>query len=144
MALEAGADKIRITPGNIGSRQRVAAVAEACQKRGVPIRVGVNSGSLEKDILAKYGASTAEAMVESTQGHLKILEELGFYNTVVALKSPYVKTTLEAYRLASARFDYPLHLGVTEAGTRQFGLVKSAIAIGSLLADGMEIRFGSL
>lgn len=137
LALEAGADKIRINPGNIGSRERVAAVADACQKKGVPIRVGVNSGSLERDVLAKYGGSTAEAMVESTITQVKMLEELGFYNTVVALKSPHVKTTLDAYRLISARLDYALHLGVTEAGTRQFGLIKSAIAIGSLLADGI-------
>lgn len=137
LALEAGADKIRINPGNIGGPDKVAAVAEACKKHGAAIRVGVNSGSLEKDLLKKYGGPTPEAMIESTERHVRMLEALNFHDIVIALKSPYVKTVIEAYRLASERFDYPLHLGVTESGTRRFGTVKSAIAIGALIADGI-------
>ena len=136
-ALEAGADKIRINPGNIGSVKKVAAVVDACKVHAIPIRIGVNSGSLEKEILGKYGSSTAEAMIDSTARHVDMLETMGFDDIVIALKSPYVATVLDAYRLASERFDYPLHLGVTEAGTRRFGMVKSAVALGSLLADGI-------
>lgn len=137
MCMERGIDKIRINPGNIGGEDRARAVADEAKKRNVPIRIGVNGGSLEKNILAKYGSSTPEAMVESAEGHVKILEKYGFYDTVISIKSSDVKKTIQAYRLASEKFDYPLHLGVTEAGTYKNGIVKSAIGIGSLLADGI-------
>lgn len=140
LALESvrmGADKIRINPGNIGGRENVWAVAEACGARGVPIRIGVNSGSVEKSILEKYGAPTAEALVESAAYHASLLEETGFTNIVLSLKSSDLRTMISAYRLAAERFSYPLHLGVTEAGTERIGLIKSAIGIGSLLADGI-------
>ncbi len=133
----AGVDKIRINPGNIGSDDKVRAVAEACGEKGVPIRIGVNSGSLERHILEKYGSPTAEALVESAAYHASLLERFGFTDIVLSLKSSDLHTMIEAYRLASERFDYPLHLGVTEAGTARIGLVKSAIGIGSLLADGI-------
>lgn len=135
--VEAGVDKIRINPGNIGARERVEAVTKACAERGIPIRIGVNSGSVEKELLAKYGGPTAEALCESALGHAAILESLGFYDTVLSMKSSSVITTIEAYRLAAERCDYPLHLGVTEAGTRRMGVIKSAAGIGSLLADGI-------
>ena len=137
MCLERGIDKIRINPGNIGSAERAKKVCIEAKKRNVPIRIGVNGGSLEKEILEKYGSATPEAMVESAAGHVKILEEFDFYDTVISIKSSNVKKTIEAYRLASERFDYPLHLGVTEAGTYESGVIKSAIGIGSLLADGI-------
>ena len=136
-ALDAGADKIRINPGNIGDDDRVKAVADACNARNVPIRIGVNGGSLEKHILAKYGAPTPEAMVESARRHIQLLEREHFYDYVLSLKHSNVKTMLDAYRMAAEVFDCPLHLGVTEAGTARMGLVKSAIGIGSLLADGI-------
>jgi len=135
--VEAGADKIRINPGNIGSKEAVRAVAQACGARGVPIRIGVNSGSLERHILAKYGAPTAEALVESAAYHAALLEEFGFSDIVLSLKSSDLYTMIAAYRLAAKRFAYPLHLGVTEAGTARIGRIKSAIGIGSLLADGI-------
>ena len=134
---KAGVDKIRINPGNIGSKDRVEAVVRECSDRKIPIRIGVNSGSVEKNILAKYGAPTAEALCESALYHASILEEFGFYDTVISIKSSDVKTTIDAYRLAAQRCDYPLHLGVTEAGTRRMGLVKSAVGLGSLLCDGI-------
>lgn len=134
---EAGVDKIRINPGNIGGADRVRAVAKACNARNIPIRVGVNSGSIEKALLAKYGGPTAEAMVESAASHLALLEQADFYNSALSLKSSDLKTMLDAYRLAAERFDYPLHLGVTEAGTERIGLLKSAIGIGALLLDGI-------
>ncbi|MBQ9756869.1 MAG: flavodoxin-dependent (E)-4-hydroxy-3-methylbut-2-enyl-diphosphate synthase [Clostridia bacterium] len=137
ICMERGADKIRINPGNIGGEDRAKAVADEAKRRNIPIRIGVNGGSLEKETLAKYGAPTAEAMVESAEGHIRILEKYGFYDTVVSMKSSNVKRTIEAYRLARERFDYPLHIGVTEAGTYKGGVVKSAIGIGSLLADGI-------
>ena len=133
----AGVDKIRINPGNIGERSRTEAVVKACAEKKIPIRIGVNSGSVEKDILAKYGSPTAEALVESALYHASILEELGFFDTVISIKSSTVRTTIEAYRLAAQICDYPLHLGVTEAGTARMGLVKSAVGIGSLLCDGI-------
>lgn len=136
-AAEAGIDKIRINPGNIGSIDRVKAVVEACQKRHIPIRIGVNSGSVEKEILAKYGAPTAEAIVESAMGHVKILEDCGFYDIVISLKSSDVNTMIDAYRLCAQKCNYPLHLGVTEAGTERMGLIKSSIGIGTLLHDGI-------
>ena len=136
-AVEAGVDKIRINPGNIGSRDKVAAVVSACRERGVPIRIGVNSGSLERDILAKYGSPTAEALAESAMRHAEILEELDFYNTVISVKSSSVPTMIAANRILAKKTDYPLHLGVTEAGARERALVKSSIGIGTLLAEGI-------
>ena len=136
-ALEAGVDKIRINPGNIGSPDRIKAVAVACANRGVPIRIGVNSGSVERHILEKYGGPTADALVESGLYNAKLLEKFDFLQIVISLKSSNVETTVEAYRKLAARCDYPLHLGVTEAGTERMGLIKSAIGIGSLLVDGI-------
>lgn len=139
---EAGVDKIRINPGNIGDDERVRQVARACAGKGIPIRIGVNSGSLEKHILEKYGAPTPEALVESALFHARLLERFDFQDIVISLKSSSVPATIAAYRLAAQRMDYPLHLGVTEAGTSHMGLVKSAVGIGSLLCDniGSTIR----
>lgn len=134
---ERGIDKIRINPGNIGSDERVKAVADACRKRGIPIRIGVNSGSLEKEILAKYGSPTAEALCESAMKEIKALERFDFSDIVLSLKSTDVKRTIDAYRMISEMTDYPLHVGVTEAGTYKSGLIRSAIGIGSLIADGI-------
>lgn len=136
-ALEAGIDKIRINPGNIGSPDRIKAVAVACSNRGVPIRIGVNSGSVEKHILEKHGGPTADALVESGLYNAQLLEKFDFHQIVISLKSSNVETMIEAYRKLAERCDYPLHLGVTEAGTERMGLIKSAIGIGSLLADGI-------
>lgn len=136
-SLEAGADKIRINPGNIGSIDRVKIVADACKKNNVPIRIGVNSGSLEKELLAKYGAPTAQALAESAMGHIALLEQCGFYDTVISIKSSDVETMIGAYELVAAKCDYPLHLGVTEAGTHNMALIKSSIGIGSLLMRGI-------
>ena len=140
MALEslaAGVDKIRINPGNIGSDDRVKAVAEECRRRGVPIRIGVNSGSVEKEILAKYGSPTPQALVESALYHVRLLEKHDFDDIVISIKSSDVPTMIAAYRLMAQQCDYPLHLGVTEAGTERMGLIKSAAGIGALLADGV-------
>ena len=136
-AAAAGIDKIRINPGNIGGMDRVRAVVKACQERSIPIRIGVNSGSLEKEILAKYGTPTAEAWVESAMGHVRMLEACDFDNIVISMKSSDVNTMIEAYRLCARQCHYPLHLGVTEAGTERMGLIKSAIGIGTLLHDGI-------
>lgn len=136
-SVEAGIDKIRINPGNIGSDDRVKAVADACRSHGVPIRIGVNSGSLEKEILAKHGGPTAEALCESALYHASLLEKYDFNDIVLSMKSSRVDTMIEAYELASQACDYPLHLGVTEAGTERVGLIKSAIGIGSLLQRGV-------
>ncbi|MDY2510730.1 MAG: flavodoxin-dependent (E)-4-hydroxy-3-methylbut-2-enyl-diphosphate synthase [Ruminococcus callidus] len=136
-AVVAGIDKIRINPGNIGGMDRVKQVVKACQSRNIPIRIGVNSGSLEKDLLAKYGAPTASALVESAMRHVKMLEDCDFTDIVISMKSSTVSTMIDAYRLAAQQCDYPLHLGVTEAGTAHMGLLKSAIGIGSLLHDGI-------
>ncbi len=136
-AVEAGIDKVRINPGNIGSADRVKAVADACKERGVPIRIGVNSGSLEKELLQKYGSPTAEALVESAANHIRLLNDCNFDYIVVSIKSSDVRLMIEAYRLFANRFDYPLHLGVTEAGTERMGIIKSAMGIGSLLCDGI-------
>lgn len=136
-SLEAGVDKIRINPGNIGDDSRVKSVAVACRNRGVPIRIGVNSGSIEKEILAKFGGPTAEAMVESALYHIRLLERYDFDQIVVSLKSSRVETTVEAYSLLAERCNYPLHLGVTEAGTERMGIIKSSIGIGSLLLRGI-------
>ncbi len=135
-AIENGIDKVRINPGNIGSEQRVMELASAAKANGIPIRIGVNGGSLEREVLDKYGF-TAEAMVESALRHAALLERCGFYDTVLSLKASTVKMTVEAYRLARRRTDYPLHLGVTEAGMGEAAIVKSAIGIGSLLVDGI-------
>ena len=136
-AVAAGADKIRINPGNVGSRDKVAEVVRACRAAGVPIRIGVNGGSLEKPLLAKYGAPTAEAIAESALGHAAILESLDFYDTVISVKSSDVPTMIEANRILAGKTDYPLHLGVTEAGGLKRGTVKGAIGIGTLLAEGI-------
>lgn len=133
----AGVDKIRINPGNIGDDSRVKAVADACRAKNIPIRIGVNSGSLEKSILKKYGHPTAEALCDSALYHASLLEKYDFTDIVLSMKSSTVKTTVEAYRLAHERCDYPLHLGVTEAGTEFSGVIKSAAGIGSLLLDGI-------
>ena len=137
LCVEAGAAKIRINPGNIGAPERVRAVAEACGKRGVPIRIGINAGSLEKRLLEKYGAPTAEALVESAADHAALLERFGFTDICLSLKASSVPLTVAAYRLAAQRFPYPLHLGVTEAGTLTQGTVQSAVGIGALLLDGI-------
>ena len=140
LALEcvaAGVDKIRINPGNIGSDDRVKAVADACRARNIPIRIGVNSGSLEKNILEKYGHPTAQALVDSALYHASLLEKFDFTDIVLSMKSSDVPTMVKAYRLASEQSEYPLHLGVTEAGTERMGLIKSAAGIGSLLMDGI-------
>ncbi len=137
IAMERGVDKIRINPGNIGDESRAKAVALEAKRRNIPIRIGVNGGSLDKKLLEKYGSATPEAMVESALEHIRILEKFDFYDTVVSIKSSDVKKTIAAYRLARERLDYPLHLGVTEAGTYKSGIIKSSIGIGSLLADGI-------
>ena len=136
-AAEAGVDAIRINPGNIGRRERVEAVADACAARGIPIRVGVNSGSVEKALLETYGGPTPEALVESAAGELRLLEELGFENVALSVKASDVTMAVAAYRLASERFSCPLHVGVTEAGTSYTGLVNSAVGIGTLLMEGI-------
>lgn len=136
-AANAGVDKIRINPGNIGGMDNVKAVAKACKSKGIPIRIGVNSGSLEKELLAEYGSPTPEALVKSALNHAKMLEAVDFYDIVISIKSSDVKTMVSAYRLLSEKCSYPLHLGVTEAGTERMGLVKSAVGIGSLLLDGI-------
>lgn len=135
--VEEGVDKIRINPGNIGSEQKVREVADACKERGIPIRIGVNSGSLEKELLEKYGAPVPQALVESALRHCSMLEKCGFYDIVISLKSSDVSLMIAAYRLLAKEVDYPLHLGVTEAGTQRMGIIKSAIGIGSLLCDGI-------
>ena len=135
-AIAAGADKVRINPGNIG-RYYVKQVADACRQRGIPIRIGVNSGSLEKPILARYGKICPEAMVDSAFGHIRLLEKFDFRDICVSLKSSNVQTAMQAYQLMHCRSDYPLHIGVTEAGTVRMGTLKSAVGIGGLLALGI-------
>lgn len=137
MCIERGIDKVRINPGNIGGEDRAKAVLLAAKEAKIPIRVGVNGGSLEKEILAKYGGITPEGMVESALSHIRLMEKYDFTDIVVSMKSSDVKKTIKAYRLAKETFEYPLHIGVTEAGIYTGGLVKSAIGIGSLLADGI-------
>ena len=136
-ALRLGADKIRINPGNIGSREKTEAVVSACAERRVPIRIGVNSGSVERKILEKYGAPNEKALVESALSHAKILEELGFYDFAISVKASDVQTTIRANRLLAKSCDYPIHLGVTEAGARMRATVKSSIGIGALLSEGI-------
>ena len=136
-AIDAGVDKIRINPGNIGSKDKTKAVVEACQKKNIPIRIGVNGGSLEKELLKKYGKPCAEAMVESAKKHIEILEELDFYDTCISLKASNLDLCLKAYEMAANTFDYPLHLGITEAGTAFSGTIKSSIGLGVLLREGI-------
>ena len=137
IAIESGIDKIRINPGNIGSIEKTKSVVEACKKNHIPIRIGVNSGSLEKEILEKYGKPTAQGMIESAQKHIDILESLDFHDYCISLKSSNTLLTIEAYTLASETFDCPLHLGVTEAGTKLGGTIKSSLGIGTLLYNGI-------
>ena len=136
-AAEGGAAKIRINPGNIGGEDRVKAVVDVCKEKHIPIRIGVNGGSLEKELLEKYGHPTADALVESAFGHLELLEKFGFYDTCVSMKSSTVPTMVEACRKFRQRCDYPLHIGVTETGPVKQGLIKSAMGIGALLLDGI-------
>ena len=136
-AAEGGAAKIRINPGNIGGEDRVKAVVDVCKEKRIPIRIGVNGGSLEKELLEKYGHPTADALVESAFGHLELLEKFGFYDTCVSMKSSTVPTMVEACRKFRQRCDYPLHIGVTETGPVKQGLMKSAMGIGALLLDGI-------
>jgi len=137
MAIDNGIDKVRINPGNIGKRDKVEAVVKACKERGIPIRIGVNAGSLENHLLEKYGYPTAEAMVESALYHIGILEDLDFRDIIVSLKASNVPMAIEAYTLAAEKFRYPLHLGITEAGTLFAGTVKSTAGLGALLARGL-------
>ncbi len=140
LALEAvkqGVDGMRINPGNIGAKYRIKAVVDAVKERGIPIRIGVNSGSLEKDILKKHGSPTAEALAESAFRHIAILEDLDFRDIKISVKSTDVKKMIASYRILAEKTDYPLHLGVTEAGTYEMGTIKSSIGIGTLLADGI-------
>lgn len=136
-ALEAGVAKVRINPGNIGSKDRIRQVLEAAKDKGVPIRIGVNSGSLEEDILEKYGYPTAEALYESAMRHVEICDEFNFRDVIISVKSTDVRLMIEAYRLVAQRTDIPLHLGVTEAGLTRVGTIKSAIGIGTLLSEGI-------
>ena len=136
-AAEAGAAKIRINPGNIGGEDRVKAVVDVCRDKQIPIRIGVNGGSLEKGLLEKYGHPTAQALVESAFSHLELLEKFGFYDCCVSMKSSTVPTMVEASRLFRSKCDYPLHIGVTETGPVRMGLIKSAMGIGALLLDGI-------
>ena len=137
LAAEGGASKIRINPGNIGGEENVQAVVAACKERNIPIRIGVNGGSLDKKLLEKYGHPTAEALVESAFQHLELLEKYGFYNTCVSMKSSHVPTMVAAARLFRSKCDYPIHIGVTETGPVRMGLMKSAMGIGALLLDGI-------
>lgn len=137
IAIESGIDKVRINPGNIGSIEKVKAVVDACKKKHIPIRIGVNGGSLEKEILEKYGEPTPEGMIESAMKHVKILEDLDFHDIVISLKSSNTMLTIKAYELASKTFPYPLHVGVTEAGTALGGTIKSSLGIGTLLYEGI-------
>jgi (E)-4-hydroxy-3-methylbut-2-enyl-diphosphate synthase len=136
-ALQSGVDGLRLNPGNIGERWKVEEVVKACGERRVPIRIGVNAGSLEKELLQRYGHPTAEAMVESALGHIRILEDLGYQDIKVSLKASDIRRTVEAYRLLGAKVDYPLHIGITEAGTTWAGTIKSAVGLGALLYDGI-------
>ena len=133
IAIESGIDKIRINPGNIGSQEKIKAVVDACKKKNIPIRIGINSGSIEKDILKKYGKPSAEAMIESAKRHIKILEDLNFYDICLSLKASSISLSIEACQKASEEFSYPLHLGITEAGTKFGGTIKSVAGLSVLL-----------
>ncbi|HJE18791.1 flavodoxin-dependent (E)-4-hydroxy-3-methylbut-2-enyl-diphosphate synthase [Aliicoccus persicus] len=137
LAIEGGADKIRINPGNIGRREKVEAVVNACKEKGIPIRIGVNAGSLEKHIIKKYGFPTADGMVESAMHHIKILEELDFHDIIVSMKASDVHLAIEAYTKIAELIDYPLHLGITESGTLFAGTVKSSAGLGAILSKGI-------
>ncbi|WP_249030270.1 flavodoxin-dependent (E)-4-hydroxy-3-methylbut-2-enyl-diphosphate synthase [Tannockella kyphosi] len=137
LAIESGIDKIRINPGNIGNIEKVKAVVDACKEKQIPIRIGINGGSLEKEILQKYGKPTVEGMIESARKHVEILESLDFYDTCISLKSSNTMLTIKAYIAASKEFDYPLHVGVTEAGTALGGTIKSSLGIGTILYEGI-------
>ncbi len=137
ICIENGIDKIRINPGNIGKKENVEAIVNECKKKNIPIRIGINSGSLEKELLEKYGKPTAEAMIESAKKHISILEELDYHDICLSFKSSDVLLTIQAYKLASETFDYPLHLGVTEAGTFNTSSIKSSAALGTLLYSGI-------
>ena len=136
-AIESGADKIRINPGNIGGEEKLKAVVSACKERNIPIRIGVNSGSLEKELLKKYKHPTAKALVESALKNIHILEKLNFHDIVVSIKSTSVPVTIESYRMLSSKISYPLHIGITEAGISTSGIIKSSVGIGALLAEGI-------
>lgn len=136
-AIEAGVDGLRINPGNIGGRERLAQLVDAAKERGIPIRIGVNAGSLEKDLLAKYGGVSADALVESALNHIRIFEELNFREIKVSLKASNIPLMLEAYHKLAKMVDYPFHVGVTEAGPLRSGVIKSAVGIGALLAEGI-------
>ena len=136
-AIKSGVDKVRINPGNIGSEEKVKAVVDACKERNIPIRIGVNGGSLEKDLLEKYGKPTAKAMVESAKRHIDILEKLEFYDIAISLKASSLDLCIEAYEEAAKTFDYPLHLGITESGTEFSGTIKSSIGLGIMLREGI-------
>lgn len=136
-SIEAGADKVRINPGNIGDDSRVKAVVEKCGTRGIPIRIGVNSGSLEKDLINKYGSPTPEALAESAMNHVRLLEKFDFDNIIIAVKASNIIDTIAANKLVSELCDYPLHIGITEAGTANGGKIKSAVGIGAMLCDGI-------
>ena len=133
IAIESGVDKIRINPGNIGSKENVRKVTEKCKEKHIPIRIGINSGSIERDLLTKYGRVTAQAMIESASKHVDILEQLDFHDIVLSFKSSDVNLTVETYLQAANKWNYPLHLGVTEAGTKAYSLIKSSAALGELL-----------
>ena len=135
--IENGIDKVRINPGNIGSRDRVRLVADAAKERGIPIRIGVNGGSLERELVARYGGATAEALVESAMGHVRILHDVDFSDIVVSIKVSDVPVMIDAYRMFSEQSDIPLHVGVTESGTERMGTIKSSIGIGALLSEGI-------
>lgn len=135
--IDAGIDKIRINPGNIGARDNALLVADACRQKGIPMRIGVNSGSVEEELLIKYGGPTPEAMAVCALNYSRFIEESGFKDIVISLKSSSVQNTIEGYRFVAKESDYPLHLGVTEAGTERMGILKSAVGIGSLLCDGI-------
>lgn len=136
-AIESGVDKIRINPGNIGDEEKVRAVVEACKEKNIPIRIGVNAGSLEKELLDKYGKPCSDAMIESAKRHIEILEKLDFYNIAISLKASNLDMCVEAYEKASREFKYPLHLGITEAGTTFSGTIKSSIGLSALLRQGI-------
>lgn len=136
-SIDAGVDAVRINPGNIGSEEKIKAVVDKCKEKRIPIRIGVNGGSLEKDLLEKYGKPTAEAMIESAKRHVSILEKLNFYDIVISLKASNLDLCIKAYEMASKEFEYPLHLGITEAGTEFSGTIKSSIGLGILLRQGI-------
>ena len=137
LSADSGCNKLRINPGNIGSIEKIKAVVDKCKEKNIPIRIGVNSGSVEKELLAKYNGPTAQALAESALNHAKILEDLNFYNTVISVKASDIHTTLEAYKILSEKTNYPLHIGITESGTKFSGTIKSSVGLGLLLNEGI-------